>query len=113
VPEKGFDVAIDAMPSVLATHPAARLTIAGDGREREALQRRAERLSVSHAVELPGGWLRRRPALIARSSIVLMPSRWREPFGLVALEAAQGGRPIVATRRGGLPRSSCRARPVS
>jgi glycosyltransferase involved in cell wall biosynthesis len=104
VPEKGFDVAIDAMRSVLATHPAARLTIAGDGSEREALRRRAERLSVSHAVEL-AGWVPPGdvPALIARSSVVVMPSRWREPFGLVALEAAQGGRPIVATSRGGLP----------
>jgi glycogen(starch) synthase len=104
VPEKGFDVAIDAMPSVLARHPAVRLTIAGDGSEREALQRRAERLSVSQAVEFLG-WVApdEVPALIARSSMVVMPSRWREPFGLVALEAAQGGRPIVATTRGGLP----------
>jgi glycosyltransferase involved in cell wall biosynthesis len=104
VPEKGFDVAIDAMPSVLARHPAARLVIAGDGSERAALERRAERLSVSQAVEFPG-WVAPDdvPALIARSSMVVMPSRWREPFGLVALEAAQAGRPIVATSRGGLP----------
>ena len=104
VPEKGFDVAIDAMPAVLARYPAARLTIAGEGSERAALARRAERLAVSRAVELPG-WVAPDdvPALIARSSLVMMPSRWREPFGLVALQAAQGGRPIVATRRGGLP----------
>jgi len=104
VPEKGFDVAIDAMPAVRASHPAARVTIAGDGPERAALARRAERLGLSRAVELPG-WVAPDdvPALIARSSLVVMPSRWREPFGLVALQAAQGGRPIVATRRGGLP----------
>jgi glycosyltransferase involved in cell wall biosynthesis len=104
VPEKGFDVAVDAMPAVLARYPAARLTIAGDGSARAALERRAERLSVSRAVELPG-WIAPDdvPALIARSSVVVMPSRWREPFGLVALQAAQGGRPIVASRRGGLP----------
>jgi glycogen(starch) synthase len=104
VPEKGFDVAIDAMPFVLASHPAARLVVAGDGSERAALERRAEQLSVSHAVEFPG-WVAPDdvPALIARSSMVVMPSRWREPFGLVALEAAQAGRPIVTTSRGGLP----------
>jgi glycosyltransferase involved in cell wall biosynthesis len=104
VPEKGFDVSIDAMPAVLARHSAARLTIAGDGSERAALERRAERLSVSQAVEFPG-WVDPDdvPALITRSSLVVMPSRWREPFGLVALQAAQAGRPIVATRRGGLP----------
>ncbi len=32
-----------------------------------------------------------------------MPSRWVEPFGLVALQAAQRGRPICASRTGGLP----------
>jgi glycogen(starch) synthase len=42
-------------------------------------------------------------ALIAGASLVLVPSRWREPFSLVALQAAQEGRPVVATRRGGLP----------
>jgi glycosyltransferase involved in cell wall biosynthesis len=41
-------------------------------------------------------------ALINTSSIVLMPSRWREPFGLVALQAAQMSRPVVASAVGGL-----------
>jgi glycogen(starch) synthase len=40
--------------------------------------------------------------LIKDSTLVVMPSR-TEPFGLVALQAAQMGRPIVATRVGGLP----------
>jgi glycogen(starch) synthase len=43
------------------------------------------------------------PELINTSTIVVMPSRWKEPFGLVALQAAQMARPIVATRIGGLP----------
>jgi glycogen(starch) synthase len=37
------------------------------------------------------------------ATIVVMPSRWEEAFGLVALEAALMGRPVVATRVGGLP----------
>ncbi len=32
-----------------------------------------------------------------------MPSRWAEPFGLVALEAQLAGRPVVASRVGGVP----------
>ena len=32
-----------------------------------------------------------------------MPSRWEEPFGLVALQAMQLAKPVVATRVGGLP----------
>lgn len=104
VPEKGFDTAIGAMPSVLARFPTARLIIAGDGIARQDLEQRVRSLGISSAVEFcgwvePGGI----PELINGASIVVMPSRWREPFGLVALEAAQMGRPIVATRRGGIP----------
>lgn len=32
-----------------------------------------------------------------------MPGRWQEPFGFVALQAAQMGRPILASRIGGVP----------
>ena len=42
------------------------------------------------------------PALYARASLVLVPSR-TEGFGLTALEAAWFGRPVVATEVGGLP----------
>jgi glycogen(starch) synthase len=42
------------------------------------------------------------PALINTASVVVVPSRWNEPFGLVALEAALMARPVVAARAGGL-----------
>jgi glycosyltransferase involved in cell wall biosynthesis len=42
------------------------------------------------------------PALINTSSLVVVPSRWDEPFGLVALEAALMARPVIAARAGGL-----------
>lgn len=38
-----------------------------------------------------------------RSSIALVPSVWAEPFGLVAIEAMSTGRPVIASRIGGLP----------
>lgn len=37
------------------------------------------------------------------TTVVVMPSRWEEAFGLVAVEAALMERPVVATRVGGLP----------
>jgi glycosyltransferase involved in cell wall biosynthesis len=40
--------------------------------------------------------------LINTATIVVMPSRWKEPFGLVALQGSQMARPVVATRTGGL-----------
>lgn len=42
------------------------------------------------------------PSLISSAQIVVVPSRWGEPFGLVALEAMSTGRPVIAFNSGGL-----------
>lgn len=41
--------------------------------------------------------------LYVTSDIVVFPSRWQEPLGLIALEAAAAKKPVVATRVGGIP----------
>lgn len=104
VREKGFDMAIDAMPRVMETFPDARLIIAGDGPERLALESQANRLGLSNHVRFEG-WVDpgKVAALINDCSLVLMPSRCEEAFGLVALQAMQMARPVVATQVGGLP----------
>ncbi|HYF47383.1 MAG TPA: glycosyltransferase family 4 protein [Acidimicrobiales bacterium] len=104
VGDKGFDLAIRAMPAVRAAHPGAVLRIAGDGPERADLEGLARELGVIDAVELLG-WVdpERLPAVLAEATVVVVPSRWEEAFGLVALQAAQVARPVVATRVGGLP----------
>jgi glycosyltransferase involved in cell wall biosynthesis len=38
-----------------------------------------------------------------RAAIVIVPSRWNEPFGLTALEAIACGAPLIVSPRGGLP----------
>lgn len=101
---KGFDVALDAFALARQRVPGAHLTIAGDGPERGALERQARRLGLGDAVTF-AGWLGRDALydLIGRSIVVVMPSRFREPFGMVAVEAALGGRPVIGSRVGGLP----------
>lgn len=98
VPEKGFDAAID----LLGLLPDVRLTIAGDGPVRAALEERAR--PYGDRVRFTG-WVAQAdlPALLATASVVVVPSRWQEPFCLVALEAAFAARPVVATIAGGLP----------
>jgi glycogen(starch) synthase len=89
--------------SLVDRFPQARLLIAGDGPARGDLERQAAQLSLSDAVEFTG-WVNPEKVLefINTATVIIVPSRWREPFGLVALQAAQMARPVVATRIGGL-----------
>lgn len=104
VEDKGFDLALEAFTSVKERFPDANLVIAGDGPARSGLENRAAELSISKSVNFIG-WVNPEnvPELINSATIVVVPSRWREAFGLVALEAALMSRPVVATRVGGLP----------
>ncbi|MDX1429251.1 MAG: glycosyltransferase family 4 protein, partial [Rhodothermales bacterium] len=103
VAEKGFDVAIEAFARLREQYPGIRLEIAGDGPERTNLEAQATSLSVSDGVEFLG-WVdpQKVPALMNTATIVVVPSRWREALGLVAIQAAQMGRPVVASRQSGL-----------
>ncbi len=103
VRDKGFDVLVDAFASVVRARPDARLLIGGDGAEHVRLGEQVRRLGLEKVVELPG-WIEPDdvPALLQCASVVVVPSRWREAFGLVALQAALGARPVVATNVGGL-----------
>jgi glycogen(starch) synthase len=103
VPEKGFDLALAAFASLIDRYPRLRLVIAGDGTIRTDLERQAAQLGIHERVDF-AGWVQPGdvPALINGSTLVVMPSRW-EGLPLTALEAAQMGRPIVATRVGGMP----------
>ena len=42
-------------------------------------------------------------SIYASSDIVVVPSQWDEPFGLINIEAGVAGKPVVATRVGGIP----------
>ena len=103
VQEKGMDLAVTAFAAIRRHHPSVRMTIAGDGPERTVLECQALGLGVADAIEFTG-WIppEHMPALMARATLVVMPSRWQEPFGLVAVEAAFQARPMLATAMGGL-----------
>ncbi len=104
VDDKGFDLAIRALADIRRRVPATRLVVAGDGPARAALSGEAAALGLADAVEFTG-WVRPEgvPSLLNRATVVIVPSRWQEAFGLVALQAAQMARPVVATDVGGLP----------
>lgn len=94
MPQKGFDLLIRAMASLRDTH--WHLTILGEGREREALERLAAELSVASRVDFPG--FQQNPySWMARADLFVLSSRW-EGFGHVIVEAMACGTPVLATR---------------
>jgi len=104
VTEKGFDLALRAFTSIVQSYPQCRMIIAGDGPALSGLRGLADELGLTDSVEF-SGWVEPEeiPGLINKATVVVIPSRKRESFGLVALQAAQMGRPVVATNVGGLP----------
>jgi glycogen(starch) synthase len=104
VHEKGVDLALRAFAILRSRGSPARLVIAGDGEERMNLEALSHALGLSAHVTFTG-WVP--PAAVAglinEATMLIVPSRWDEAFGLVNLQAAQMGRPVVAARTGGIP----------
>jgi glycosyltransferase involved in cell wall biosynthesis len=101
--EKGADVLLRAFRRVADALPAARLVVAGDGAQRPALERLAAALGLGDRVALLGHLP---PDALERALegawVQAVPSRWDEPFGLVAAEAMMRGTAVVASGSGGL-----------
>jgi len=104
VEEKGINLAIEALAMLSAQGLKANLVVLGDGPQKEALQQLVHERALQEHVRFRG-WVMPEdiPAAINEATAVLVPSRWKEPFGLVALQAAQMGRPVIASSIGGLP----------
>jgi glycogen synthase len=101
VPEKGVDVFIDALARLGDRQFAA--TIVGRGPEGEKLKARVEVAGLADRVSFPGVVRGNALArLLNRHRVLVVPSRWEEPFGIVALEGAACGCVVVGTQSGGL-----------
>jgi len=98
--QKGADLLLDAIPSVLNAFPAAKFFFVGDGHMRSGLEHRAWELGVQHACRFLGYVLEGDLINFYKAcDVVCIPSR-NEPFGIVALEAWAAGKPIVVTHNG-------------
>lgn len=103
VKEKGVDLLLKAFAAVHARLPQATLDIVGDGPERTSLEAASRSLDLEHVVRFHGHQSRAQAEAIAVSAWVqVVPSRWAEPFGLVAAEAMMRGTAVVASASGGL-----------
>lgn len=86
--EKGIEEALDA-----AREAGVPMMVIGDGPLRETLE-------TSHPEATFHGWCDREriAALVAHARALVMPTRYPEPFGLVAAEASRSGLPVIASR---------------
>lgn len=100
-PNKGVDLAIQ-----VANRLGARLLIAAPPPHPDQQAYFDEQVSphLSPGIEYLGEVTgERKSQLLAEARCLLMPDRWEEPFGLVALESAASGTPVLAMRKGALP----------
>lgn len=102
-PEKGFAQLLAAVAMVQQVIPDVELVLAGAGPDEQILPKYAEVLGLAGRVRFTG-WLERAEvaAELAEASVVVVPSVWDEPFGLVAVEAMLAEKPVIATNRGEL-----------
>lgn len=105
---KGGHVLLEALPAVAARlQKPVRVTFAGDGRARPAWQRRAALLQATNGQIVVdfAGWVdrRRMDTILDDCDLLVVPSLWPEPFGLVGPEAGLRGIPVAAFDVGGIP----------
>jgi glycosyltransferase involved in cell wall biosynthesis len=99
--QKGVDILVNAIPSVLKHVPTAMFLFAGDGEMRWDLEGATRARGLEHNTRWLGKIPRERLRSLFKScDAVCVPSR-NEPFGIVILEAWSAHKPVVATVIGG------------
>ncbi len=100
--EKGFQLALEAMPRLIEAVPGTRFLVAGSGTHEPELRRQAAELGLmEHGSFL--GWIGDDVlhSLYRIADVCVVPSLY-EPFGLVALEAMASDCPCIVADTGGL-----------
>ncbi len=103
VSDKGVDLLLQALKLLQSDNLFPDLTIVGSGPEEGSLQRLAAELGLDRqltfAGQQSGGAL---AEILNRHRILVVPSRWAEPFGVVALEGIACGCVVLGSEKGGL-----------
>jgi glycosyltransferase involved in cell wall biosynthesis len=103
VSDKGVDILLDALARLVAEGLRPRLTVIGEGPEAPRLREQAARLGLSERVDFLGTRTGEELVeILNRHRILAVPSRYNEPFGIVALEGIACGCVVVGSQGGGL-----------
>jgi glycosyltransferase involved in cell wall biosynthesis len=104
IPEKGIIDFLETARLVTRQDPKVQFVIVGEGAYREEYMKHAvemgiaERVTWTGMVEDPFG-----EGVFEAADVVCQFSRWEEVFGWMIAEAMAHGKPVVATRAGGIP----------
>lgn len=93
---KGADIFVNMLARLKNPYQAL---IVGDGNERAYLEMLAQQLNVKVKFT---GFTTNPEAYYSQITLMVLPFRWQEPFGLVGLESAARGIPVVAFNTGGI-----------
>ncbi len=99
--QKGVDLLIRAVPTVIAQVPGAHVLVVGDGTRRAEAEALAVELGVADHVHFTG-WRHDLADVMRAVEVLALPSRW-EAFGIVNLEAMAAARPVVGFAVEGIP----------
>ena len=102
---KGHRFLLEAVALLKARGVKLRCLLAGEGPERQALEELTARLGLEREVNFLG-FVADTPAFLAGIDIFVLPSLY-EGLGVAALEAMAAGKPVVASRAGGLVEAIC------
>jgi glycosyltransferase involved in cell wall biosynthesis len=100
-PKKGHRELVRAADIILRRIPTAQFWCFGEGPLRPELEQAARELGIADRFKL-FGFRRNAPDLMQAVDVMCLPSR-REPFGLVYVEAALAGKPVIGCDAGGAP----------
>lgn len=104
VPDKGADLLLAAVARLREEALAPRLLLIGSGPEEGRLRAQSERLGLCDQVVFAGAQSGPRLVdLLNDVRILVVPSLWPEPFGIVAVEAIACGCAVIGSEGGGLP----------
>jgi glycogen(starch) synthase len=103
VSQKGCDLVLRSLSILKQEGIFPSLSIIGDGPDLAGLKHLAAELGLSDQVAFRGAIREGRGRVVAQHRIMVIPSSYAEPFGVVALEGLAAGCVIVASSAGGLP----------
>jgi glycogen(starch) synthase len=104
VSEKGLDILLESLGRLRQRQLRPQLTVVGSGPEQANMQELTERLGLEDQVQFRGAQSGSElAATLNQHQILVVPSKYDEPFGVVALEGIASGCAVIGSNGGGLP----------